>query len=209
MRGRQGRLTAADVMRDCFEPRPFATRRPNREAIVRSPRPVHRGDARVPRRDGRSVDRVGDRSNVGGRTRSGSQPDIQVPSLDCTLIITDFGRQPVLTNISPIRTGRVFLFANKNGTLEPDQLLGGGAPVPIEAGAFIGASQKAADFNGDGFADLVVGAINKTPAGATVRSGLAEVFVGGPNGLTYVGELNHATLAPLFDGENFGGSMDQ
>lgn len=213
MRGRQGRLTAADVMRDCFEPRPFANRRPNREPIVRSPRPARRGDAQIPRRDARGGDRVGDRagdsSNVGGRTRLGGRPDIQVPSLDCTLIIPDLGRQPVLTNISPIRTGRVFLFANNNGTLEPDQLLGGGAPVPIEADAFIGASQKAADFNGDGFSDLVVGAINKTPAGATARSGLAEVFVGSPNGLTYVGELNHATLAPLFDGENFGGSMDQ
>ncbi len=205
MRGRQGRLTGADVMRDCFEPRPFVNRRPNRAAIVRSPRPVRRGDAQIP---GREVGTV-DRPNVHGRTRPGGQPDIQVPSLDCTLIIPDLGRQPVLTNISPIRTGRVFLFANNNGTLEPDQLLGGGAPVPIEADAFIGSAQKAADFNGDGFSDLVVGAINKTPAGAAVRSGLAEVFVGGPNGLTYVGELNHATLAPLFDGENFGGSMDQ
>lgn len=88
-------------------------------------------------------------------------------------------------------------------------MLGAGASVPTEADAFIGASQKAADFNGDGFSDLVVGAINKTPTGASAQSGLAEVFVGGPNGLTYVGELNHATLAPLFDGEAFGGSLDQ
>ena len=42
MRGRQGRLTAADVIRDCFEPRPVVNRRPVREPIVRSPSPIRR-----------------------------------------------------------------------------------------------------------------------------------------------------------------------
>jgi hypothetical protein len=188
--GPEGRLTPADTLRDCFESRPFTNRRPPRgKPGLRAPDPTKRSDELL--------------------RRPGDLPEISLPSLDFNLIIPEIRRRPILTNNAPVRTGRVFLFANNSGTLAPEKMLGAGAPHPTEPGAFIGVSQKKANFNGHGFSDLVVGAVRKAPAGSAVRSGLAEVFVGGPNGLSFVGELSIAGLAPPFDGDDLGYSMDQ
>jgi len=77
-----------------------------------------------------------------------------------------------------------------------------------------GASLAAGDYNGDSFPVLTVGAPqNVTDPPASLRAGVPDTFI--------IANLRRwrrderlmrgrqGRLAPLFDGENFGGSMDQ
>jgi hypothetical protein len=78
-----------------------------------------------------------------------------------------------------------------------------------QAGDNFGASLSAGDFNGDGFADLAMGAPGKT-IGATAGAGAVDVLYGSSIGLTTVGDQfwseNSFGITPG-TGDHFGGAL--
>lgn len=196
MRSREG-LLPRDILTECFEPRPIR-------------QPVH-SPVTDPTRNESGTTRRSDPLRTG---RTGEslfpRPGDPLPNrgFDCNLLIPERNRQPIVDR-EPKRTGRVFLFANEDGALVADTMLGAGAPHPTQNDALIGTSLKSADFNGDGFADLVSGAMGKRPQSGTVRSGAAEVFIGGMGGLKFVGELDQTGLSPEVNRDRFGVSLDR
>ncbi len=196
MRSREG-LLPRDVLAECFDPQPIRQPqlRPVTDPIRNEPGTARRADALTA---GRTSNRLLPRPG-------GPLPN---RGFDCNLLIPEHNRQPIVDR-DPKRTGRVFLFANDNGSLVADMMLGAGAPHPTQNDALIGVSLKSADFNGDGYADLVSGAMGKRPQSGSVRSGAAEVFIGGMDGLRFVGELDQTGLSPEVNLDRFGGSLDR
>ncbi len=196
MRSRDG-LLPRDILTECFEPRPIRQpeRRPVLDPIRNEPSTARRPNSLNPRRTGeRLIPRPG-----------GPLPN---RGFDCNLLIPEQNRQPIVDR-DPKRTGRVFLFANEGGALVAERMLGAGAPHPTQNDALIGTSLKSADFNGDGYDDLVSGAMGKRPQSGTTRSGAAEVFIGGMGGLKYVGEIDQTGLSQEVNRDRFGVSLDR
>lgn len=80
-----------------------------------------------------------------------------------------------------------------------------------EVGDNFGAAVAAGDFNGDGYADLVVG-IPKEDISGKVDAGAIEAFFGQPSGVLYIGEQwlwqgKMGILGDLEDGDGFGSSI--
>ncbi|MEO1494143.1 MAG: FG-GAP-like repeat-containing protein [Pseudomonadota bacterium] len=199
MRGRSG-LTPSDVLSECFEPEILARPliRPGGGIVSNEPARSRMPDALAD-----------ERSRFTTLPRPGDPPlPVQERPFNCNFLIPETNRPPIRDR-TPKRTGRVFLFKNDSGTLVPEGMLGAGAPHPTQAEALIGFSLKAADFNGDGYADLVSGATGKRPQSGGARGGAAEVFIGGMGGLKFVGELDQTGLSPNIEQDRFGASLDR
>lgn len=209
MRGRE-RLMPHDILTECFEPRPF--RRPVGQPVRRPIAGASSSAVFDRRRDvlRETSGRTGPSAVPTGERRIPLPGDLPQPrhEFDCNILIPEQNR-PLIRDTTPKVTGRVFLFANQGGTLVPEEMLGAGAPHPSQSDALIGWSLKSADFNGDGYADLASGAIGKRPQSGGPRSGAAQIFLGGPNGLTFVGELDQTGLSLDVDGERYGTSLNR
>ncbi len=90
------------------------------------------------------------------------------------------------------------------GTIEPGMET---FPAKSETGDFFGASLAAADFNGDGFADVAIGVPHENIAnGDIVDAGVVHILRGGPAGVT---TAQHQLLSQVIyeDGDLFGSAL--
>ena len=104
------------------------------------------------------------------------------------------------------RSGAVFVFEGTDDGLAPKDVIVQGALGQNEHGDLFGSALASGDFDGDGQADLAVGAPGEAP-GAQPKSGAAFVFRGTAVGLVPDTFLVQSGLSTNQHGERFGAAL--
>lgn len=142
-------------------------------------------------------------SAPGGRTKPFRDLTVVGPRRPERPRIPGLRQRPTLRFALDQPSGLVFVYRNQAGGFRHWRTLGDGPERQV--GQKFGIGLHASDLNGDGFADLVIGASKRRlDATPDVASGAAFVFAGGADGFTLVQTLSQAGMDRDEENDGFG-----